>query len=82
MGFVEDEVRAFNKYARGGPNLWTPYAKPREFDEQLSLRLHCIEDAFGGGRIVAADIGINLYQIFPRVPGPDKINWQELDPLR
>jgi hypothetical protein len=55
MGLVEDEVRAFDQHARGGPNLRALYAKPRMLNEQLRLCLHRPIDAFGCGMIVTAN---------------------------
>jgi hypothetical protein len=45
----------------------------------LSLRLHSVEDALGGGGAVETDVGVYLDQVFPSLRGPDKINWHEPD---
>jgi hypothetical protein len=78
-GFVEDEVRSLDKQTRGWTYVWTSRSKTRVIDEHLSLRLHSVKDALGGGRAVEADVGIDLDQVFAGLRSPEKINWHGPD---
>lgn len=74
VGFIEDEVGAFDENAGGWSDVPASDAEAGMLREEGDLGLHGIEEMLCRRWIVEGDIRVNLNQIFTSLRCPDEIN--------
>ena len=69
MGFVEDQIDAFNQH----PGSWRDFraadSEARIVDQQSHLLFDCRVKPLGSGGTLEADSDINLQKVFPGLRG-------------